>query len=307
MKLNEQVIGKSAFFLLRSSHKGSAPPDMNQEVTDMNETLGNIIMRLRKEHDLTQEQLANGLGITYQAVSKWETGVSSPDISMLPLLADIFEVSIDELFGRPAPAAAAETAEPEAQPAAPAGLELPWPDDESTLHVVLFAGHRLLGADEKGERLYSRRQIEFQYEGPALNIQSDFTVNCGPVQGNVTAGDSVNCDAVYGDLQAGGEVNCDDVTGNLSAGGDVNCDDVAGNVSAGGNVDCGNVEGSVTASGNADCGKVGGSVNAGGNVDCGSVGGTVRAATVNGEAPDDGEFHSNLKGKKRGFSFELKL
>ena len=259
----------------------------------MNETMGNIIMRLRKENDLTQEQLANGLGITYQAVSKWETGVSSPDISMLPLLADIFDVSIDELFGRPAPTgqpALPAAAEEEARPQT--GVELPWPDDENMLHVVLFAGHRLLGADEKGERLYSRKQIEFQYEGPALNIWSDFTVNCGPVQG---------------DVNAGGDVNCDDVTGNVQAGGDVNCDDVSGNVSADGDVDCGNVEGSVTAKGSVDCGKVGGSVSAGGNVDCGSVGGTVRAATVNGEAPEEEEFHSNLKDKKRGFSFELKL
>ncbi len=274
----------------------------------MNETLGNNIMRLRKENDLTQEQLANGLGITYQAVSKWETGVSSPDISMLPLLADIFEVSIDELFGRTAPAGQpALPAVVEEAPQTTSGVELPWPDDENMLHVVLFAGHKLLGADEKGERLYSRKQIEFQYEGPALNIWSDFTVNCGPVQGNVNAGGDVNCDAVYGDLQAGGEVNCDDVAGNLQAGGDVNCDDVSGNVSAEGDVDCGNVEGSVAAKGDVDCGKVGGSVNAGGDVDCGSIGGPVRAATVNGEAPEDSEFHSNLKDKKRGFSFELKL
>ena len=173
----------------------------------MNEVLGNNIMRLRKEHDLTQEQLANGLGITYQAVSKWETGVSRPDISMLPLLADVFEVSIDELFGRAAPVREAQAEAPEEKSDAPEGLTLPWPDDENMLHVVLFAGHRLIGADEKGERLYSRKQVEFQYEGPALNIWSDFTVNCGPVQGNVTAGGDVNCDAVYGDLQAGGEVN----------------------------------------------------------------------------------------------------
>lgn len=274
----------------------------------MNETLGNNIMRLRKENDLTQEQLANGLGITYQAVSKWETGVSSPDISMLPLLADVFEVSIDELFGRAAPAGQPVLpAAVEEVPQLSAGVELPWPDDESMLHVVLFAGHKLLGADEKGEHQYSRKQIEFQYEGPALNIWSDFTVNCGPVQGDVNAGGDVNCDAVYGDLQAGGEVNCDDVTGNVQAGGDVNCDDVSGNVSAGGDVDCGNVEGNVTADGDVDCGKVGGSVSADGDVDCGNVGGTVRAATVNGEAPEEEEFHSNLKGKKRGFSFELKL
>ena len=66
----------------------------------MNEILGNNILRLRKENDLTQEELAHVLGITYQAVSKWETGVSCPDVSTLPLLADLFGVSIDELFGR---------------------------------------------------------------------------------------------------------------------------------------------------------------------------------------------------------------
>ncbi len=244
----------------------------------MNEILGNNIMRLRKEHDLTQEQLANGLGITYQAVSKWETGVSSPDISMLPLLADVFEVSIDELFGRVSQAGGYVRQErrAEEQPAAE-GVLLPWPDDENMLHAVLFAGHRLIDADEKGERLYSRKQIEFRYEGPALNIWSDFSVQCGAVQGDVNAG------------------------------GDVDCDDVAGNLQAGGDVDCGNVEGSVSAGGDVDCGRVGGSVSAGGDVDCGKAGGSVHGSTVNGETPEDGEFHSNLKDKKRGFSFELKL
>lgn len=259
----------------------------------MNEILGSNIMRLRKENDLTQEQLANGLGITYQAVSKWETGVSSPDISMLPLLADVFEVSIDELFGRESPAReeprAAEKKEEER--AAPEGVTLPWPDDENMLHVVLFAGHKLIGADEKGERLYSRKQIEFQYEGPALNIWSDFNVSCGEVQGDVSAGGDVDCGAVCGHVQAGGDVNCDDVAGNLSAGGDV---------------DCGKIEGSVSAGGDVDCGPVGGSVNACGDVDCGPVGGGLRRGGETEEGEDE-DFRSNLKGKKRGFSFELKL
>ena len=251
----------------------------------MNEILGSNIMRLRKENDLTQEQLANGLGITYQAVSKWETGVSSPDISMLPLLADVFEVSIDELFGRESPAReeprAAEKKEEER--AAPEGVTLPWPDDENMLHVVLFAGHKLIGADEKGERLYSRKQIEFQYEGPALNIWSDFNVSCGEVQGSVTAGGDVHCDDVGGDVQAGGDAACGDVAGHVNAGGDVQCGDVEGNLNAGGDVVCGDIEGSVTA---------------GGDVACNSIA---------GEAKYDGDFHSNRKDKKRGFSFELKL
>ncbi len=48
----------------------------------MNESIGTIIMRLRKEHGMTQDQLASALGITFQAVSKWENGISSPDISI---------------------------------------------------------------------------------------------------------------------------------------------------------------------------------------------------------------------------------
>ncbi len=60
--------------------------------------IGATIKRLRKEKDLTQEQLADCLGITAQAISQWECGKSAPDISQLPMLADIFEVSTDELL-----------------------------------------------------------------------------------------------------------------------------------------------------------------------------------------------------------------
>ena len=217
----------------------------------MNDILGANIMRLRKEKNMTQEQLANELGISYQAVSKWETGNSCPDISTLPLLADLFEVSIDELFGREAK----NPQEPERVPKAPAAdVALPWPDD-NTLHAVLFVGHSLVGHDGgRGESLFSRKQIQFQYEGPALNVQSDFTVHVdGVIQGNVNAGGDVNCEAVYGGVRAGGDVNCDDVGGGVEAAGDVNCDDVGGAVNAGGDVNCDRVIGTVNAGGDVNC------------------------------------------------------
>lgn len=66
----------------------------------MEETLGSRIQRLRKRCNLKQEELASKLNITAQAVSKWENDLSSPDISVLPTLADIFNVSLDELLGR---------------------------------------------------------------------------------------------------------------------------------------------------------------------------------------------------------------
>ena len=59
---------------------------------------GKKIRQLRFKAGLTQEQLAEKLGIGAQAVSKWENAVAMPDITLLPLLAEIFGVSIDDLF-----------------------------------------------------------------------------------------------------------------------------------------------------------------------------------------------------------------
>ena len=60
--------------------------------------LGKKIRQLRFKAKLTQEQLADRLGIAAQSVSKWENAVAMPDITTLPLLAEVFGVSIDELF-----------------------------------------------------------------------------------------------------------------------------------------------------------------------------------------------------------------
>ncbi|MBQ5950616.1 MAG: helix-turn-helix domain-containing protein [Lachnospiraceae bacterium] len=60
--------------------------------------LGKKIKQLRFKAGLTQEQLADKLGIGPQSVSKWENAVSMPDITALPLLAEVFGVSIDDLF-----------------------------------------------------------------------------------------------------------------------------------------------------------------------------------------------------------------
>lgn len=78
-----------------------------------NMTIGKKIMSLRKEAGLTQEQLAEKLGISPQAVSKWENGISCPDISILPTLASLFHVTVDDLLGVERPAAACQ--EPEQQ------------------------------------------------------------------------------------------------------------------------------------------------------------------------------------------------
>ena len=60
--------------------------------------IGIKIRELRKAINLTQEQLATSLNISAQAVSKWEMGLSYPDITMIPTLAGLFKVSIDDLL-----------------------------------------------------------------------------------------------------------------------------------------------------------------------------------------------------------------
>ena len=63
------------------------------------QSMGKRIMQLRKEKGYTQEQLAEMMGVSAQAVSKWENDVSCPDISILPQLAEKLGVSTDELLG----------------------------------------------------------------------------------------------------------------------------------------------------------------------------------------------------------------
>ena len=65
----------------------------------MNLLIGENIRRLRRERDLTQEEMAAHLGISFQSVSKWERGDGYPDITMLPALANYFGISVDELLG----------------------------------------------------------------------------------------------------------------------------------------------------------------------------------------------------------------
>ncbi len=65
---------------------------MNQYVT------GAVIKQLREENNMTQFQLANKLGVSDKAISKWETGKGYPDITLLEPIADIFSISVTELI-----------------------------------------------------------------------------------------------------------------------------------------------------------------------------------------------------------------
>ena len=62
-------------------------------------TIGKNIADLRKSNGMTQEQLAETLGVSSQTVSKWENEVTMPDIMLLPVIAGCFDITVDELYG----------------------------------------------------------------------------------------------------------------------------------------------------------------------------------------------------------------
>lgn len=222
-------------------------------------TIGEKIAFYRKKENITQENLAQQLGVTNQAVSKWESDQCCPDIMLLPKLADIFGISIDTLFGR-------ETK------AVPAGL--PWPDD-NILRLAVYVGHSMkCGGLANGD---------YRVDMPVDGVLSCVSVACGDVQGDVNSGGDVTCDKVEGDVNAGGDVTCDDVEGNVNAGGDITCDCVEGSVAAGGDISCDEITGSVTAGGDVNCDHFEGTVY--------SCGGGIHTEDSGGEKKKGFFFH----------------
>mgnify|MGYP000067793724 CR=1 FL=1 len=64
----------------------------------MKDTVANVLIQLRKQHGFTQSDLADKLGVSFQAVSKWERGENLPDAYTLVALADIYKVTVDEIL-----------------------------------------------------------------------------------------------------------------------------------------------------------------------------------------------------------------
>ena len=93
--------------------------------------IGDNIASMRRNAGLTQEGLAFQLGISAQAVSKWERGVACPDMTLLPRLAVLFDVRIDALF--------LDSENPDGTLAIEG---LPW-DDDGELRVAVFEGKSL--------------------------------------------------------------------------------------------------------------------------------------------------------------------
>ena len=209
--------------------------------------MSTVIANLRREKGMTQEELAQAMGVTNQAVSKWESAQNCPDIQLLPQLADLFGVTIDRLFGR----TAAER---------PTVFGLPWEDD-NILRAVAYVGHTLYTKETVAAHPLIAEQmkaVQLVYNGEAVRVESTFDVLVnGNVQESVSAGKTVTCKDVGDKVSAGSKVECGNVCGNVTAGGSVHCVSVNGNVSAGGKVECtGDIYGHVKTMGKVICSAV---------------------------------------------------
>lgn len=219
------------------------------DMENVNAVLAENILYYRKKCALSQDELAQRLGVTFQAVSKWENAKAAPDIAFLPMMADIFGCYIDELFSRKVKAGCAE---------------FPWADD-GVIRGVVCEGRRIL------QRAPLLERFTFEVIGDAKQVQSECNVEVtGDVAGGCTAGKSITVSGlVSGGCAAGGQVviggslsgGCacsgklavqGSLSGNCNVGSSLAC---GGNLS--GDVNCG---GEITVNGNVEAKKIKGNV-----------------------------------------------
>ncbi|MBR5514775.1 MAG: helix-turn-helix domain-containing protein [Clostridia bacterium] len=152
-----------------------------------NRILAENIQKYRKEKGFTQEELAEKLGVTFQAVSKWENARSAPDIFLLPIMADIFDCKIDELFSK------------EHAP----GIDIPFEDD-GIVRIFQAVGNKIMKTQEQDS---------------GSNFEVEFPKNCNEttrqyfkveVYGNI-----VSEGAICGDVVCYGDMVCNDICGDM--------------------------------------------------------------------------------------------
>ena len=217
------------------------------------------IQKYRKKCLLTQEELAEKLGVTFQAVSKWENAKSAPDISFLPIMADLFGCYIDELFSREIKTEIHYDHCP----------EFPWADD-TVIRGVVCEGRKILQVTDK-----LTDKFTFEIIGDTKSVQSECNIS---VSGYVSGGCNAKGEITVVDGSVSGGCNCGgDITVKLGLSGGCNC---GGGIVCGGNfsgdINCG---GEITIRGDVEAKEIQGSVVCS-NVKCDKIVGDVVCDSV---------------------------
>ena len=165
--------------------------------------IGNNIKQLRQQKNLTQDQVAEKLGVSYQAVSKWETGANAPDIALLPQIAAVFGVSIDTLFSE--------------EPMDYSDIHS-FMKDDGVIRVVQMRGTKIL-------------KVSSTFSADAPPIEIAFPHNCNDrtqyfkveVYGHIIADGSINGDVICHQTVQSGTIN-----GDVKSDGDIKVNELNG-------------------------------------------------------------------------------
>ncbi len=172
-------------------------------------SIGTNIRTLRQNMKLTQKQFAEKLGVTFQAVSKWETNSNTPDISLLPSIARELGCLIDDLFSDSDLTAAMM----------PSHIK-----DDDVIRVVQMQGKRVLDAHvvSKDEPSF---HVRFPQNGSAPVYKVEICGNLiseGTINGEVVCHGWIDCADIAGDVHADGDVRAN----GIYAVGDVTCNQI---------------------------------------------------------------------------------
>lgn len=201
--------------------------------------LAETIRRLRLDKNVTQEVLAEVLGVSMQAVSKWENNVACPDIALLPVISSYFGVSIDYLLtGR--------SDGNQQLPDIPRNGKFKLSSDiprDGKLKVIQMLDGKLLSVEDVDKK----QKIEIilpdnlnHNQEVNIEIYGDCTIE-GNVSGNVMSKEKVMCGNVSGHVEAEGDAYCGNVGEYVKAAGDVNCGNIGKYLETHGDVNCGDV------------------------------------------------------------------
>ena len=185
-------------------------------------SIGENIARFRKLKGWTQEELGEKLGVSNQAVSKCESGMTSPDVMLLPALADVFGCYIDELFSR----------EIKTEIHYDHCAEFPWADD-NTIRIFQTEGKKIMKSQEVNTCMEvtfprncnetTRQYFKVEVLG---NLMSDSSIN-----GDVVCHGYIDCHEINGDVSAQGSITAYEINshGKVVCN-SLKCDKIEGNV-----------------------------------------------------------------------------
>ena len=185
-------------------------------------SIGKNIASFRKAKGWTQAELGEKIGVSNQAVSKWESGTSMPDVMLLPVLADAFECYIDELFSR------GVNTEIHYDHCA----EFPWADD-NTIRIFQTVGKKIIKSQETNTCIEvafprncnetTRQYFKVEVFG---NLFSDSSIN-----GDVVCHGYIDCHEINGDVSAQGTITAHEINSHGKIVCDsLKCDKIEGNI-----------------------------------------------------------------------------